>query len=227
MKIAATSDLHGHLPEVPRCDVLIVAGDLGPASQTYHFDQEARRGWLINEFSPWCQSQSAGDVVVIGGNHDFALADDGYPCIKHLPRVHYLQDSAVTIKGVKFYGSPWTPPFFTLAFMESEEELAKRWEAIPDDVDVLITHGPPHGIGDQNRQGEHCGSRSLREWRDTTRNLPRLHVWGHIHEARGQHGENWANVSLLDERYRPRGRILMTEVQQRRYATRGENRPNP
>lgn len=203
MRIAATSDLHGHLPVVPNCDVLVIAGDIGPPTKAYHYDPVRRQAWLREEFLPWCQAQPAGQVVFIAGNHDIGIQKEGISGITTFPRVHYLQDSGVTIRGVRFWGSPWTPTFNNWAFMDDDDELANKWLKIPHDTDVLITHGPPYGRADQNQGGEHCGSRSLMQWRTEATRLPRMHFFGHIHEGAGQQGHRWANVSFVNEYYVP------------------------
>ena len=69
----------------------------------------------------------------------------------------YLEDSGVVIDGLKFWGSPWTPEFFDWAFNARRGlQLFDKWQKIPLDTDVLITHGPPAGILDLvvTRQGE-------------------------------------------------------------------------
>ena len=51
---------------------------------------------------------------------------------------------------------------------------------IPDDgtVDVLVTHGPPHGVLDGG-----YGDKWLRD--DLLKVLPRVHLFGHVHECAG------------------------------------------
>jgi hypothetical protein len=56
---------------------------------------------------------------------------------------------------------------------------------IPDDTDVLITHGPPHGVLDAAMDGFLCGCEELLD-AVTTRVKPRLHIFGHIHEGYGK-----------------------------------------
>ena len=63
------------------------------------------------------------------------------------------------------------------------EELAKRWAQIPDDTDVLITHGPPLGIGDCTGGRRHGGDDELLA--RVLKLSPALHIFGHIHEGRG------------------------------------------
>lgn len=214
MKVAATSDLHGYLPDVPECDVLVIAGDIGPATKTYH-DNTRGEGteWMMFKFIPWTLRQPCEHVVYIGGNHDFVLQECGPPYGAGITTAHYLQDSGCEIDGVKFWGSPWTSKYFDWAFMLEEDELAKKWDMIPDDTDVLLTHGPPLGLGDVNNRGDHRGSSSLLKWHMKEPARKTMHFFGHIHECHGQSGASWANVSYVDERYRPVGVIEVFDVE--------------
>jgi Icc-related predicted phosphoesterase len=63
-----------------------------------------------------------------------------------------------------------------------EEELADRFAAIPEGVDVLMTHTPPFGHGDLTAIGERVGSSALLE--AIERRQPPLAAFGHIHEGR-------------------------------------------
>jgi hypothetical protein len=96
-----------------------------------------------------------------------------------------LEDESAIVAGVKIYGSPWQPYFGGWAFnLRRGEPLAAMWAKIPDNTDILVTHSPPEGILDRNRWGEPCGCRDLlARVREVQ---PRLHIFGHIHEAAGQ-----------------------------------------
>lgn len=184
MKICAISDthqLHRQLSaKIPDCDVLIHAGDL-----TSHGSKK-----VIMDFNEWIgELQEAGIIkyaVVVAGNHDFSLYTPPKPSKALLTNCIYLEDEGCEIDGVKFYGSPWTKRFFDWAFMKATpEELAERWSYIPTGVDVLITHGPPHGTLDfTSRDHEHAGCEELAK--ALVRVKPQVHVFGHIHEGYGQ-----------------------------------------
>ncbi len=62
----------------------------------------------------------------------------------------YLEDSSITLYGINIYGSPWQPFFCNWAFnLPRGEELASKWSAIPQETDVLLTHGAPFCHGDK------------------------------------------------------------------------------
>lgn len=180
MKIVATSDLHGYQPVLPEGDVLVLAGDL-----TGHGDDID-----IYRLSKWLLTiaHSFKAIIVVAGNHDWWFQERGssHGALYRMWREHgiyYLEDDYVTIDGVKFYGSPWTPQFFNWAFMREDEELAQFFASIPQDTDVLVTHGPPANILDLTNRGPNAGSVSLME--AVFRVEPKVHIFGHIHEAYG------------------------------------------
>jgi predicted phosphodiesterase len=198
MHVVAVSDLHGHLPEIPPCDLLLIAGDILPMDD---YDRAAQAVWLHTVFRPWLAAQPARHIVGIAGNHDFVFEQPGGPT--DLPWT-YLQDSGTEIEGFKIWGSPWSLWYHDWAFNLYEPQLQNRWALIPDDTDILLVHGPPYGYGDRTMRGFSAGSLSLRE---RIENIgPRLVVWGHIHEANGawQWGETLlANVSYLNHVRQP------------------------
>jgi len=175
MRLVCVADTHLYEPEgVPDGDVLIHAGDA------------LRRGTLeeLEHFVTWLHAQPHAHRVVIAGNHDWCFARERQAARARLgPDVVYLQDSEATIDGVRFWGSPWQPEFYSWAFnLPRGEALAAKWALVPPGVDVLITHGPPHGYGDRTWDGPQ-GCEALRA--ALPRIAPALHVFGHIHEDGG------------------------------------------
>jgi Icc-related predicted phosphoesterase len=200
-RVAAIADLHGFFPEVPACDVLLVAGDMCPISN-HRLDYQ--RSFLEGPFADWLERAEAGVILGIAGNHDF-VAEAEPELMRALPWT-YLCEETVDAGGFSVYGAPWTPTFRDWAFMRDDGELADVWARIPDDVDVLMTHGPPLGRGDLVVDGRRAGSETLARRIDELERL-RLHVFGHIHEAGGSldhaNGAAFANVSHVDFHYRP------------------------
>jgi Icc-related predicted phosphoesterase len=201
VRVAAISDLHGFLPEIPACDVLLIAGDVCPVDD-HGLDHQ--RAWLEGPFTGWLRELDAGAIVGVAGNHDF-IAQAEPKLMRRLPWT-YLYDETAELDGLRVHGSPWTPTFMNWAFMQDDADLATVWAQIPGDVDILVTHGPPFGYGDLAVHGLHCGSETL------LRRLPqlgrlKLHAFGHIHEAGGARDTLGrtilANVSYVDFDYRP------------------------
>jgi len=118
----------------------------------------------------------------------------------------YLEDSSVTIRGIKIYGTPWQPEFSGWAFnLPRGAECLKRWNAVPADTDVLITHTPPLGFGDLCSTGVRAGCVELLH--SVQRRIkPKYHVYGHIHEGYGVRSDGkilFINASTCDTNYLP------------------------
>ena len=141
---------------------------------------------------------------MIAGNHDFCFEKYPDECRSILSDagIIYLEDEAIELDGVVFYGIPWTPIFRDWAFMASPDGLAERWSHVPHGTDVLISHGPPRGILDVTEDGESVGSVAHRARVRTIR--PKLNVFGHIHETYGseRHYEvDYVNATLVNFQY--------------------------
>jgi Icc-related predicted phosphoesterase len=192
--MADTHLFHADLT-VPDGDVLIHAGDLCRAGSLAELEQA--RDFL--------RSLPHRYKIVVAGNHDRAFEDNPAEARALFADFIYLQDSGCTIDGIRFYGSPWTPEFNQWAFnLPRGEALAEKWALIPDDTDILITHGPPLGIGDEGSSiPERAGCEDLRQ--RVRQIAPRLHLFGHIHQGGGRWqigATTFANITT-DECLRP------------------------
>jgi len=204
-RIVCISDTHNCNEEivVPDGDLLIHSGDATTIGSVEQF----------RAFNRWFAGLPHKHKIFVAGNHDWLFERDNGPARRLLdPSIAYLQDSAIEIDGLKFYGSPWQPRFFDWAFnLNRGYELAEKWAMIPADVDVLITHGPPNGILDLvPRKGwdENTGCEELRKRVGQIAAFGRLklHVFGHIHCGYGVHeefGVKFVNASTCDEQYNP------------------------
>lgn len=222
MIVDCIADLHGYEPKLPGGDLLILAGDYTAADKMTQW----------GKFFRWVKEQPYRKKVLIAGNHD-GFFESGFPkCqeeaddLKEVqsflkergemddPDFEYLCDSGTEFEGLKIWGTPWTPWFHGVnpkckAFMDSEGYLTKRFKLIPNNLDILITHGPMLHVLDGNYDGYACGSKALREAVDRAR--PRFHVFGHIHEQGNNQlmykhvGPNtWCvNCSYVNENYKP------------------------
>lgn len=195
MRVVAISDTHGkHWDlELPEGDVLIHAGDFTSRGEK---DEVA-------DFNKYLGTLPFAHIIVIAGNHDFFFERSPGLARDMMTHCVYLQDEAVTIDHVNFYGSPWQPTFFNWAFnLPRGAPLREKWELIPKDTHVLITHGPPHGIRDVVAKGRHVGCKELLAVVKEVQ--PLCHIFGHIHEDAGvfQTQETcFINASSLDLAY--------------------------
>lgn len=205
-KLAVISDTHGHHSglQLPDADILIHCGDF------------SNHGTYMDalKFVNWFGAQPHKHKIFIAGNHDLYF-EQGNPSdvdmfLRTMPKdVHYLQDSSVTLEGIKFWGSPVQPTFFNWAFNRDRgEAIKKHWDLIPKDIDVLITHGPaknqqdaaPRGYGRTVSVGCEDLLHAIR------RVKPKIHVFGHVHYSYGKSfAENvhYFNASICDENYIP------------------------
>lgn len=165
------------------------------------------RVWEVQEFIEWYSSLPFKNKIMIAGNHDFLFESDPEKAEELLkefgPEIIYLNDSGVEVEGLNFWGSPVTPWFHDWAFNRVEETISYHWELIPDNVDVLITHGPPYLTLDSTRSGLRVGCPILAERIKKITSI-KVHVFGHIHEAAGiveKDGVIYVNASTLDLYY--------------------------
>lgn len=213
MIIDCVSDLHGYLPELEGGDLLILAGD--------YTANDRIQGW--NKFFDWLDNQNYRKKIMIAGNHDnfcksWATSNDSiHDILAGKPSVSYLCDSGEEFEGFKIWGSPWSKTFpginpHCCAFtVDTEDKLFDKFQLIPHDTDILVTHSPPYSVLDKIKEGYSVGSAALFNWLKYVER-PKLHVFGHIHEAYGQaevfptyHDKMMisVNASHVNERYQP------------------------
>jgi Icc-related predicted phosphoesterase len=197
-RLVLLSDTHGlhDRVAVPDGDVLVHAGDF------------TRRGRPeeVEGFARFLARLPHTHKVVVAGNHDFLFQREPERARELLGDVTYLEDSGAEVAGLAFWGSPWQPWFHDWAFnLRRGPELAAVWARIPAGTDVLVTHGPPRGTLDRvARGGERVGCAELAAALRRVR--PRLHVFGHIHEAYGHAREGdtlLVNACTCDLGYAP------------------------
>tara|TARA_Y100000310_G_scaffold339480_1_gene432250 strand:- start:459 stop:1154 length:696 start_codon:yes stop_codon:yes gene_type:complete len=231
MKIVALSDIHGNLFNPNKfdleCDILIIAGDICP-TKGFIDCAEFQANWLDEQFRNWLYKIPARHIIGIAGNHDRVWEDAPSLVPKDLPWT-YLQDDSIVVEDIKIWGSPWTNFFCNWAFNldkddPDETKLHMAFEQIPEDADIIVTHGPPFGILDQvGGVGDHLGSVALRE--NVFRVKPKFHFYGHIHsgcnmsdlslpdpKVMEMDGITFANVSLLNEPYKMVYKPFVAEI---------------
>lgn len=210
-RITCISDLHGFFPKLDGGDLLIVAGDLTA------FDTEIE----YLKFYEWLSYQEYKKIIFIAGNHDNWLEKNRSAF--DLGKIEYLCDSGIEFEGLKIWGMPWSLTFEGIsprctAFTCTEDEMRDKCDMIPDDTDILISHGPPFGILDgipasiPDGSKWFCGSHNLynrlHEIINIGRHRMKAVIFGHIHEHGGKKrwepyfGCDFINASIVDERYR-------------------------
>lgn len=206
--ISDTHNLHNYIKDIPDGDVLIHAGDSTMGGSP---DE-------LSKFVAWIGQQPHRNKLIIAGNHDFGFNNNHREDIEKFVQengVSYLRDSGIEINGIRFWGSPWTPFFHDWAFnLARGEEIARKWNLIPDDINVLITHGPPHGILDMTKRGIPAGCEMLIERIAQLKQL-KYHIFGHIHEGYGmveKMGVRFVNASTCTARYAPTNKPIVIEM---------------
>lgn len=205
--ISDTHNIHDELTE----DLIALGGNVDETI-IIHAGDISGKGHLheITAFLDWFSNLPFKYKIFIAGNHDFGFemidADGKYTDIAQEYKdkgVIYLMDSMVEIDGIKIYGSPWQPRFYDWAFnVNRGDAIAKKWETIPEGLDILVTHGPPHGILDNTYGGMRAGCEELYKRVFVVR--PKFHIFGHIHFGYGMReldGVTFLNAASLGERY--------------------------
>lgn len=202
MKILATADIHLHKIDLTKYqyDLAIIAGDLFGSGADHEID------WFLSNF----KSDETTPILYVPGNHDRCV-EAGHTW--WLPKNFImLSDESITIKGIRFYGFPWTLPFYNWSYMATEKQIQEKLKDFPG-CDVLISHGPPSEILDKTKSGRNTGSTTLKDL--VLENDIPYHIFGHIHEAHGirKIGDSkFMNVSFCNRSYRPVNPPILFEL---------------
>ncbi|XP_040568574.1 metallophosphoesterase domain-containing protein 1 isoform X1 [Lepeophtheirus salmonis] len=237
-RIVCMSDTHSltsHITrEIPEGDIFIHAGDF---TRSGAFKE-------VKEFNSWLSQLKHKHKIIIAGNHELSLDESYHPnnesrqigidighflkkndetkesftkedIRKELTNCVYLQDSYVTVYGLKIYGTPWQPEFGGWAFnLKRGSKCLDKWDLIPDDTDILITHSPPVGYGDHCSTGVRAGCVELLNTVQR-RVKPKYHIYGHIHEGYGVRSDGkivFINASTCNVNYVPNNKPIVIDV---------------
>jgi Icc-related predicted phosphoesterase len=231
IKFVCISDTHTKHDKLvlPKGDVLIHAGD---------FSYGGAKRELI-KFTKFLEKAEFEHKIVIAGNHEITFDknvvdnDPYWKFIKEDTKDYlnteeskkmimnsctYLENSGIELYGYKIWGSPVTPTFYNWAFMKDRgEDIKKVWDQIPEDTDILLTHGPPHKILDFTEAGEYAGCEELKI-QVLERVKPLYHIFGHIHEANGIKkidNTTFINAAICDFKYKPTNPYYTFELEER------------
>ncbi len=182
MKILFISDTHCFHDEltIPKdIDMIIHSGDSTNARNQFNNIPEAR------EFLHWYDSLNVKYKIFVAGNHDTSI-EQKLINPRDYSSISYLEHESITIEGINIFGSPYTPEFYNWAFNVRKDRLHNYWSAIPDNTNILVTHGPPKYIMDLskdiNGKLEFCGDNALYK-RVLDLKECKYHSFGHIHES--------------------------------------------
>jgi predicted phosphohydrolase len=171
--LSDTHQLHREV-DVPDGDIFIHAGDFTMFSESME---------AVVDFNDWLGQLPHQYKIVVPGNHEFFLEAD--------PSDRFMLDKAIVlinegtvVEGLRIWGSPVTPLYGGAFGLSSAKDRKRLYGQIPQDIDVLVSHGPPFGILDTAPiSGLHEGCHELLD--AVLRVRPYLHVFGHIHTASG------------------------------------------
>jgi Icc-related predicted phosphoesterase len=221
MKILALSDTHSKHRKVEidstGIDVLLHCGDITAQGEIH----------VLKDFANWLKDLPIPHKNVICGNHELGY-EFGYKRPEMLKifedaGINYLENSEIVIDGIKFYGSPVTPFFHDWEWnYQRGEQIKKFWDKIPDDTNVLMTHGPPYGIVDlveddifNKGRDLHQGCEELAKRVKQLKKL-KLSCHGHLHHSASKieviNGTTFANVAIMNDRYLPVNKPQIFEI---------------
>ena len=216
IKIVHISDTHlkhiNYETQIPNGDILIHSGDF-----LHKSNKDKIKDNNIEYFNQWLGKLPHKHKIVIAGNHEIYLTKMRYKKIqKRFTNAIYLQDNSVQLYGLNIYGTPWhTPTSNNLGFAMKDKKIYKKWNKIPNNTDILITHLPPYGIFDlawkkhynntdyckicnrKHLKFNHWGNINLKQ-QILTRIKPRIHLFGHVHDQVGYKHDKQHNILFVN-----------------------------
>ena len=199
--ISDTHTFHGLLQVPENVDMIIFSGDCSNPREPIVNRNE------VLDFIEWMKSLDIKHKIFVAGNHDTSIernyvkkqdfVDAGITYLENdwieidensgwasLADSGEIGSTIVPPKRIKVFGSPQTPSFGNgWAFNKKREKMHEHWKHIPDDIDIIVTHGPPKNIldlsYDRDNNLECCGDSALRK--RIIEIKPKLVCFGHIH----------------------------------------------
>lgn len=229
-----THSLTRHLKfDVPDGDIFIHAGDFSATGKlneivefnTWLGDLPHKHKLVICgnhelSFDPALVESMSENTRSQGSKHGFS---NSIPCLGHkrehieaavktqnirqyLTNCTYLEDSGIELYGLKFWGTPHQPEFHRWAFnLKRGQEILNKWNLIPSETDILITHTPPIGFNDLCYNGLRAGCVELLSTIQK-RVKPMYNIFGHVHESYGVSSDGkvvYINASTCNIEYLP------------------------
>ena len=189
--------------------ILVISDEECPALWEYYvpgrldgFDLIISCGDLKAEYLSFLVTMGRSPLLYVHGNHDThyqSAPPDGCDCI---------DDCLVTYNGVRILGLGGCRRYHQGAHQYTEKEMRRRirrlrfalWRS--KGVDIVVTHAPPHGLGDDNDPA-HWGFEALVELLDKYQ--PQYLLHGHVH----------SNYSQNRSRFNTRGNSTIINAYER------------
>lgn len=177
--ISDTHGMHGWLKEPEGIDIVIHSGDCSNHSNPYLNEQE------VLNFLEWYSLLPIKHKIFVAGNHDTSIEKRLVtPADIAAKGIIYLENASTQIEGLNIWGTPITPEFGTgWAWNKKRDKMYKVWNSIPENTDIVISHGPPKGVLDlsynRNNDLEYCGCSNMKK--KVLELQPKLCLFGHIH----------------------------------------------
>lgn len=224
--ICAISDLHGDLPEIKPCDLVLICGDSVPLSVQSSTNRTKK--WYKEKFTKWAENLPCEKVIFIAGNHELGFKGHQIIYESLFPtsnKITYLCHKEYVFthngKDYRIFGTPYCKKFGNWAFMYPDDVLKQIFNEIPEGLDILITHDQPYEYGDILLQedcpwadGNHIGSKPLLD--AILEKQPRFQFNGHLHSCSHEKimigNTVHYNVSVKDEKYNITYESLYLEI---------------
>jgi len=192
IRIVHFSDWHSRLQRLPEADLYVCTGDMLPNTRACYWvdkapEHYAQTKWIRENRDRYAEIFPVkAPLVIVRGNHDYV---DLAPLFPESSEIHeFTEPRVIELLGVRIGGFRGVPPIAGVWADElSEGELAARCDALGP-VDVLVTHGP----GVDTRDAGY-GSLAIKDY--ILAHRPKYHLFGHIHEASGQHVQDGTTYS--------------------------------
>lgn len=203
IKIWHISDTHNKHSELKipenNIDLVIHSGDCSNKREPILNEIEVRN------FLTWFHRLTIKHKILVAGNHDTSI-ENGLVSKEEIQQhgVIYLEHNSIELLGLKIFGSPYTPSFGNgWAYNVRRDRLHEYWKDIPDNTDIIVTHGPPKGILDlayhtvnEKEVLEYCGDLALlKRIKDIN---PKLHCFGHIHDNEDNFNSGTKTIPLIN-----------------------------
>lgn len=180
--ISDTHTLHRKLIIPDGLDTVIHCGDCSNSHDPALNVKE------VQDFIEWYKNIPVKNKIYVPGNHDTSIQaglinknlfkDNG---------IHILIHEQLNLEGVNCFGSPYTPRYGEWAYMYKRQRGKEYWDTIPNNTDILITHGPPKyhlDLSDDENDRKKIAQVGCKNLLNAieTKNIS-FHCFGHIHST--------------------------------------------